>query len=66
MSNDIRTERRWGRTVNEAADILGLAPATLRAQIRLGKLTAEKFGRDYFITDDEVARYAVESKRRTA
>jgi excisionase family DNA binding protein len=50
----------------EAAKILGLAPATLRQQIRNGKLKARKRGRDWYLTPEEVARYAAENRRPAA
>lgn len=50
-------------TVNEAAELLGLAPVTLRIQIGKGKLRATKRGRDWWITPKEVERYRQEHKR---
>ena len=47
----------------EAADELGLAPSTLRHQIRRGKLKARKRGRDWFVSALEVERYAAENRR---
>jgi hypothetical protein len=44
-------------TLSEAAKELGLAPSTLRHQIRLGKLTARKVSRDWYVASEEVARY---------
>jgi len=44
-------------TLREAADMLGVDPATLRQQIAKGKLKARKMGRDWFVTPREVARY---------
>ena len=52
-------------SVPEAAKILGLAPATLRQQIRNGKLKARKISRDWYLTPEEVARYAAENRRAT-
>ncbi len=51
-------------TLTEAAAILGVTPDTLRQQIANGKLTAVKHGRDWWITEHEVGRYARESKGR--
>jgi len=48
-------------TTDEAADRLGLAPATLRAQIGKGKLRGTKRGRDWWIVSGEVERYRRES-----
>ena len=50
----------------EAAKVLGLAPATLRQQIRNGKLAARKVSRDWYLTDEEVERYRAEHKRTAA
>jgi hypothetical protein len=50
-------------TIPEAARQLGLAEATLRLQVRLGKLHAVKRGRDYWVEPKEVARYAAEHRR---
>lgn len=47
--------------LQEAADVLGLAPATLRAQIPKGKLRATKRGRDWHVTPREVERYRRDS-----
>jgi excisionase family DNA binding protein len=44
-------------TIPEAAVLLGLAPATLRLQIRLGKLAARKVGRDWYVSAEEVESY---------
>ena len=50
-------------SVPEAAKSLGLAPATVRAQIRNNKIRAKKLARDWFITPEEVERYRRENKR---
>jgi excisionase family DNA binding protein len=50
-------------TLIEAAAILGVTADTLRQQIKRGKLTAQKRGRDWFVTPREVARYQQENKR---
>ena len=47
----------------EAARSLGVAPATLRVQARLGKLRATKLARDWFIAPEEVERYRRENLR---
>lgn len=44
----------------EAAQLLGIAHATLRAQIHRGRLKATKVGRDWLVTGDEVRRYKAE------
>lgn len=51
-------------TINEAADKLGLAPSTLRHQIRNGKLRVRKMGGRNYVSDAEVARYLAENKRK--
>jgi excisionase family DNA binding protein len=50
-------------TLREAADRLGIVPATLRQQIANGKLKASKRGRDWWVTDREVERYRESHKR---
>lgn len=54
------------QTLAEAARTLGVAPSTLRHQIRLGKLRATKLARDWFVTDEEVSRYRQESQKGKA
>jgi excisionase family DNA binding protein len=49
----------------EAAKLLGLAPATLRQQIRNGKMRATKLSRDWYITAEEIERYRAEHRRGT-
>lgn len=49
-------------TLTEAAKQLGLAPSTLRHQVRNGKLAARKVGNEWHVTPEEVARYGRESK----
>ena len=44
-------------TIIEAATALGLAPSTLRLQVKLGKLKAFRMGGRYYVTPLEVARY---------
>ncbi len=48
----------------EAARSLGLAPSTLRIQIKLGRMAATKLGRDWYVTPAEVERYRRESLRK--
>ncbi len=52
-------------TLVQAAEQLGVAPATLRAQIHRGKLTAQKLGRDWLVDSAEVERYKAVSQNRT-
>lgn len=51
-------------TINEAADRLGLAPSTLRHQIRNGKLKVRRMGGRNYVSDDEVRRYLAENRRK--
>ncbi len=51
-------------TLVQAAEQLGVAPATLRAQIHRGKLRAQKLGRDWLVDNAEVERYRTDSLRR--
>jgi excisionase family DNA binding protein len=44
-------------TLIEAAHALGLAPSTLRWQIKNGRLHAKKVGRDWHVTPTELRRY---------
>ena len=50
-------------TLAEAAERLGLHPDVLRRQIHRGKLKAKKMGRDWFVSEREVERYARENRR---
>lgn len=51
-------------TLPEAAERLGLAPSTLRHQIKNRKLRAHKMGRTWYVTDEEVERYRVENSTK--
>jgi len=53
-------------TITEAARQLNRSPKTLRQQIKNRKLRAHKMGRTWFVSDDEVARYAAENLQRDA
>jgi excisionase family DNA binding protein len=53
---------RSSMTINDAATSLGLAPSTLRVQIRNGALKATKFGSVWVIDADEVERYRSKSR----
>ena len=44
----------------EAAELLGVSHATLRAQIWRGRLHADKVGRDWLVTMAEIQRYRSE------
>jgi len=52
-------------TLAEAAHELGLSPATLRSQIRYGKLVGRKIGPVTVVTRRELNRYRKQSKRAT-
>lgn len=41
-------------TTKEVAELLGVQDQTIRKAIYNGQLTAEKVGRDYFITQDNL------------
>ena len=49
-------------TIPEAAAVLGLAPSTLRHQIKNRKLKAHKMGRGWYVSPEEVARYRRENR----
>jgi excisionase family DNA binding protein len=51
-------------TLTQAAKLLGVAPATLRAQIHRARLKAVKLGRDWFVEEAEVERYRRDSQKR--
>lgn len=50
-------------TLAQAARTLGVAPDTLRAQVHRGKLRANKLGRDWVVSSEEVNRYREASQR---
>ena len=50
-------------SIPQAAKLLGLAPSTLRHQIKNGKLAARKVSRDWYVTAEEVERYRAENRR---
>jgi len=49
------------KTVPQAAVILGIQEAAVRVAIMRGSLKSKKFGRDNFIHEDELERYAREN-----
>jgi hypothetical protein len=49
-------------TLAQAAESLGLAPTTLRAQVGRGRPAATKIGKTWITTPQEVERYRRESK----
>lgn len=49
-------------TLAEAAAALGMSPVTLRAQRANGRFAAEKVGRDWLTTPEEVERYRAASR----
>lgn len=50
-------------SIPQAAKLLGLAPSTLRHQVKNGKLRAVKVSRDWYVTAEEVERYRRENRR---
>jgi len=50
----------------EAADLLGVDPSTLRAQVHRGRLHAFKVGRDWLVTGEEIAQYRREVQGQRA
>lgn len=52
-------------TIAQAAESLGLSPATLRAQVRKGRLQVTKLGPINVVKPSEVERYRRESLGRT-
>ena len=50
-------------TTNQAAEVLGIRPATIRQQIQAGRIKAVKMGRDWFIESDELDRYRREHQQ---
>ena len=51
-------------TLAEAAEQLGIAHATLRHQVQLGRMKERLFGKTYVITDEELKRYRANSLGR--
>lgn len=51
-------------TLAQAGALLGVAPATLRAQVHNGKLRATLVGKTWVVTPREVERYRAESLGR--
>jgi excisionase family DNA binding protein len=51
-------------TLREAAQSLGICHGTLRRQVWLGRLTGQRIGRDWLVSEAEVARYRAESRGR--
>ena len=48
-------------TLAQAGALLGVSPATLRSQVRNGRLSARLVGKTYVVTPREVERYRAES-----
>lgn len=64
-SADQETNRPGGSvTLKAAAEQLGVTPDNLRGAIARGSLKAEKFGRDWFVDQREVDRYARDNRRK--
>ena len=51
-------------TLAQAGALLGVSPATLRNQVRNGRLRATLIGKTYVVTPREVERYRAESLGR--
>lgn len=51
-------------TLAEAGRQLGVAPTTLRIQVRNGRLKARLVGKTYLVTERELERYRAESLGR--
>jgi excisionase family DNA binding protein len=49
-------------TINQAAESLGLAPATVRIQIGNGAIKARRMGGRLYVSEIEVERYRAESR----
>lgn len=49
--------------LKEAAARLGTSAAVLRQAIARGSLHAVRWGRDWFVTDEEIERYRREHRR---
>jgi excisionase family DNA binding protein len=50
-------------TTSEAAELTGYAAAYFRQMIKRGRLKAQKRGRDWFLSKEEVLAYAEEMKQ---
>lgn len=53
-------------TLPDAARSLGIAPSTLRLQVKLGKMAARRVGPRWYVTVEEVERYRREHLRGNA
>lgn len=51
-------------TTNEAAARLHVAPRTVTRYIERGLITAVKHGRDYLISEEEIARFRARRRNR--
>lgn len=51
-------------TLAQAASRLGVAPSTLRNQVKAGRLRASLVGKTWTVTEREVERYRAESLGR--
>lgn len=49
-------------TVNQAADLLGMTPVSVRQAIKQGRLRASKFGRDWQIKRVDAEAYRLTPK----
>ena len=53
-------------TVTEAAKALGIAPSTIRHQIKNRKIAAHKMGENWYISPASVELYRKQNKRRAS
>jgi excisionase family DNA binding protein len=60
----IATQYPQPLSLTEAARQLGMSPTTLRVQIHNGRLRAEKIGRNWAVSPDEVKRYQLAHRGR--
>lgn len=51
-------------TIKQAADELGMSPSGVHQALRHNRMTGSKVGRDWYISQSEVARYKAEPRKR--
>jgi hypothetical protein len=44
-------------SINEAADLINIHPASMRRAVREGRVTGQRFGRDWFVDLKSLAKY---------
>ncbi len=62
MTTETPNTKMW--TTNELAKRANCDPSNIRKAIARGKLTGEKIGRDWFISDQEARRWLSERQTR--